>query len=347
MHNSSLAKAALLAFLIVLLAIAGWEFYLRKQGNAVSYDDMKELWADKRAMVYEPSDKATVFIGSSRNKFDLDVKTWEKMTGEKVVQLAIEGTCPLPVLSDLANDPKFKGKLMIDVTEGLFFNTSPQANEDPLKRIAYYKDLTPAQRFSFQVNKLLESKLVFLDKESFSLNAMLDRTRIPSRPGVFVMPIFPRDFGLISFDRQNIMTDRFIADTNMQNQVKGIWNFFRSLSKEPPVSGAKLDSLMNLVKSDVNKIKARGGQVIFVRTPSSGPFLMGETMGFPRPKYWDRLLQETGCEGIHFQDYPATAHMQCPEFSHLTPSDAIIYTRSLVETLQKEKNWVFPHQPTN
>ena len=121
MHNSSLAKAALLAFLIVLLAIAGWEFYLRKQGNAVSYDDMKELWADKRAMVYEPSDKATVFIGSSRNKFDLDVKTWEKMTGEKVVQLAIEGTCPLPVLSDLANDPKFKGKLMIDVTEGLFF----------------------------------------------------------------------------------------------------------------------------------------------------------------------------------------------------------------------------------
>jgi len=35
--------------------------------------------------------------------------------------LAIEGSCPRPILEDLANDQNFKGKLIVDVTEGLFF----------------------------------------------------------------------------------------------------------------------------------------------------------------------------------------------------------------------------------
>ncbi len=42
------------------------------------------------------------------------------ITSEKVIQLAIDGNSPLPVLNDLANDKIFKGKLVIDVTEGLF-----------------------------------------------------------------------------------------------------------------------------------------------------------------------------------------------------------------------------------
>lgn len=78
------------------------------------------------------------------------------------------------------------------------------------------------------------------------------------------------------------------------------------------------------------------------RTPSSGPFWMGEQMGFPRAKYWDRLLALTGCPGIHFADYPAVASFVCPEWSHLKPADAVTWTINLVDILQKEKGWVFP-----
>jgi hypothetical protein len=330
---------------IVVLSISGWEIYLRTHGVPISYDDGKELWANKRADVYMPSDKATVFIGSSRNKYDLDVKTWNDLTGESVVQLAIEGTNPLPIFDDLANDKKFKGKLMVDVTEGLFFSTSPGNISDPKEKIAYYKKRTPSERFSFEVNHLLETQLVFLDKGHYSLNALLDLTRIPSRPGVFVEPIFPMEFDRVRFSRQDYMTPKFLTDTNLQNQVKGIWNFFRSMSKEKPTDGAKLDSILATVKADVDKIQARGGNVIFVRTPSSGPFLMGERMGFPREKYWERILSITGCKGIHFEDYPAVANFQCPEFSHLAPADAITWTTNLVDILQKEKGWTFPNKP--
>jgi hypothetical protein len=344
MESPSFAKAALLMLVLVIISFVSWELYLRNKGIGISYDDGKELWADKRAKVYAPEDKATVFIGSSRNKYDLDINTWESMTGDHPIQLAIEGMSPLPVLDDLANDKNFKGKLVIDFTEILFFSTADQNLGDPKERIKYFNDRTPAQRFSFEVNHALEAKLVFLDKDNLSLNALLEKTNIPSRPGVFVMPVFPLDFGRVKFSRQDFMTPRFLSDTNLQNKVKDIWVFFRKASKEPPASGHKLDSIIATVKTDIDKIRARGGKVIFVRTPSSGPFWQGEQMGFPREKYWDRVLQETGCDGIHFKDYPPIANFQCPEFSHLSPSDAIVFTRNLVDILQKEKGWTFPYQ---
>ncbi|MBS1566440.1 MAG: hypothetical protein JST39_18800, partial [Bacteroidetes bacterium] len=60
-----------------------------------------------------------------------------------------------------------------------------------------------------------------------------------------------------------------------------------------------------------------------------------------RKNYWDKLLEVTGCKGIYFSDYPALAHFQCPEFSHLKPTDAVAYTRGLVDILKTEKGWVF------
>jgi len=345
MRSSPLGKAALFTLITVIIAVTSWGLYLRSKGVQISYDDGKELWSDKRAEVYLPADKATVFIGSSRNKYDIDVETWKALTGECVVQLAIEGANPLPILDDLANDKRFKGKLVVDVTEGLFFSTSPNNTGVPIERMSFYKKRTPSERFSFQVNHLLESQLVFLNKDHYSLNALLDLTRIPSRPGVFVDPIFPMEFDGVRFSRQDYMTPKFLTDTNLQNQVKGIWDFFRRMSKEPPITGAKLDSILNTVKVDVDKIQARGGKIIFVRTPSSGPYRMGEKMGFPREKYWDRILSITGCQGVHFEDYPAVAHFQCPEFSHLAPADAVTWTTNLVDILQKGKGWVF-HKTT-
>lgn len=347
MQEKTLIRSAVLAAVIIITFVMAWELYLRNTGLNISYDDGDSLWSDKRAMVYEPIDKATVFIGSSRNKYDLDIKTWESLTKDHAIQLAMEGTSPLPILDDLANDNKFKGKLVVDVTEILFFSTSPRNTSKPKDNIAYFKKRTPAQRFSFLVNHVLEGNLVFLDKAYYSLNALMDEIPLPKRKGVFTLPWnCPLEFNRITFDRQNIMTNRFLADTTLQNKVKGLWDFYRINTLAPPTAGSKLDSMLNTVKIDVDRILARGGKVMFVRTPSSGPFLAGEKMGFPREKYWDRVLAITKCPGIHFSDYPAIDHFQCPEFSHLKQSDAVIFTQNLVDILQ-QKGWSFPNKATN
>ncbi|HKH61418.1 MAG TPA: hypothetical protein VKA49_11335 [Flavitalea sp.] len=349
MSANPLSKSVILMVVLVVAAITSWELYLRGKGIDIAYDDEAPLWSDKRAMVYEPTDKSTVFIGSSRIKFDLDVDTWEKMTGDHAILLALEGSNPLPILHDLANDEKFKGKLIVDVTEPLCFIPLRYFQVRPETNIKYYHDRTPAQRASFSLNYFLESRFVFLDKMNFSLGAQLDKLKIENRPGVYLSPEFPMDFSRVQFSRQCKMTDRFVADTNLQNQVKAVWASLRIAPKGPPPPEAQINAgiqaTIQSIKNDVTRIRARGGQIVFVRTPASGPLKMGEEMGFPRKNYWDRILNETGSVGIHYLDYPSLDHFVCPEFSHLSPKDAGVFTQHLIRILNEEMGWKFPKLP--
>jgi hypothetical protein len=61
--------------------------------------------------------------------------------------------------------------------------------------------------------------------------------------------------------------------------------------------------------------------------------LGGEMHVFPRTTGWEPLLAATRSKGFHFMDNPATAHLICPEWSHLSPSDAVSYTRALIGQL--------------
>lgn len=337
MPEKSLSKAAIFMVVLVVVVIGGWEIYLRHTGLAISYDNGKELWADKRAMVYASPDKETVFIGSSRIKYDLDIDTWQKVTGRRAIQLAVEGTSPVPTLIDLGNDPLFKGKVVVDVTEGLFFSPTDAGNgRDQREDVAYYHSRTPAQRASFVLNQMVESQFVFLDRDFLSLNAGLDNLTISNRPGVFAFPTFPLDFSRCSADRQNKMTDKFLADTSLQHRVQNIWVFVMNAGKMAPHDGPDpVPAIVQSVKGAVDKIRSRGGDVVFVRTPSSGPMWDGEQHAFPRAKLWDPLLATTHSVGIHFADHPAIDHFVCPEWSHLSPSDAVVYTKALIGLLPR------------
>jgi hypothetical protein len=334
MPLNTLSRPAILMLVLVLAVIGGWEIYLRSKGETISYDDGPPLWADKRAMVYEPSDKATVFIGSSRIKYDLDIDTWEQITGKHAIQLAIEGSSPVPVLIDLGNDKNFAGRLVVDVTEPLFFSGAPPGKRDPDAFVRYYQKRSPTQWAGFKINHVLESQFVFLDKDFLSLNAELDKLPIPNRKGVLFFPLFPKEFEDVNFQRQNKMTPRFLEDTSLPHQVENIWVFILNMGRSAP--RPKVDPAIAIVQTvveAVEKIRARGGEVVFVRTPSSGPFRAAEMGGFPREKRWDPLLLSTHCPGIYFMDYPATDHFICPEWSHLKPSDAILYTKALITEL--------------
>ncbi len=257
MQKKEFLKAGILTLVLTIAVVGSYELWLRHHGYSISYDDDERLWADKRSQVYESPDKAVVFIGSSRIKFDLDIATWKKETGLNAIQLAMVGSTPLPLLHDLAEDKNFKGKLIVDVTEILFLNNAKTFLQRPSKGITYYHKNTPSGKAGFGISYLLES---------------------------------------------------------------------------------------TSVKADVDKIKARGGQVLFVRTPSSGPFWMGEQQGFPREKYWNKILEATNCAGVYFKDYKVIANFQCPEFSHLSPSDAAVFTKNLVQILEKDKGWQFPNK---
>lgn len=344
METRYLVKASILSLVLVAGFTVFLEMYWRARGFKPSYNDDKILWADKRKQIYKPVDEATVFIGGSRIKFDLDVPTWEKLTGEKAIQLAIVGTPGRLILRDLANDENFKGKLIIDVADAQFFSLPDSARRDRLAREAleYYYDETPAQRASASINYFLESKLVLLEEGKYSLTSLLNDLKITNRPGVNVSPatFTPKEFGVSNFNRQTWITPMFLADPQLQKRQKDFWT--RGIKNASPIKGDTLHAFLKQTKKAIDKIRARGGTVVFVRPPSDGPYIEMEQRLYPRQKYWDYLLEYTNTPGIHYADYSGTANLICAEWSHLTLQGAATYTIQLVKILQEEKGWTFP-----
>jgi hypothetical protein len=348
MKTTAYSKAAGLTLLLVLAFIVGWELYWRHENYVLSYNDDESLWASKRKLIYQSSPARPVVIGSSRIKFDLDLSTWERITGQKPIQLSMVGTSPRPMLTDLGNDKDFKGTVLIDVTEGLFFTpTGSFPEKEAINRVTAYPKWSLSQQISFQINRVLEANFLFLDAERLALNPLLNLLPIPARPGAWGGPKFPPEFAVIDIDRQTKMTDAFVADTAIQNKVKAVWLDIGAHSPKQAIAGPPLLEILNSTKQSVDQIRARGGQVVFIRTPSDGPFLQIEKQMFPRELYWDRLLAHTQTPGIFFEDYPALTSFQCPEWSHLTPKDAVRFTEDLIPIIEKKMSWSIPRSSSS
>ena len=346
MHTASFTKSAIFTVVLTLAFIAGWEIYWRNNGFAITYNDDVALWAVQRENLYLPREEATVFIGSSRMKFDVDLPTWKNITGEETVQLALVGTSPRKMLENFANDQKFKGKVLLDMTEGLFYSRAPWVDASANDAIKFYKTYSPAQRASAFLNHGMESGFVFLEGRRFGLNALLNEITLPGREGVMVEPPFPKEFEWTNYDRQTYMAPSFVADTNLHKRQTDIWTGFGALDTSPAIGGDSLITIFKELKTNIDKIRSRGGEVLFIRPPSSGPWLVAEAEVYPRQKYWDDMLAYTNTTGIHFQDYPETSSFICPEWSHLTREDAVIYTKHLIKTLQS-KGWQFKSAKEN
>ena len=342
MKSNPLFKASILTLVLVISFTLCFELYWRGRGFSTTYNDDKILWTTARKEIYRSSNEATVFIGSSRIKFDVDILTWEKLTGEEAIQLAFVATSPRPVLRHLANDENFKGKLIIDMMEPIFFSPRTFITEkSAIESIDYFQNETPAQKTSSVLNFMLESNLVVLEEGKFGLNNLLNDLQIPSRPGVFMFPSFPQEFAVSNFDRQTYMTPMFLADPVLIKRQTENWAKLGALDKSPGIKGEALEAVFKEVKDAVDKIRARGGSVVFIRPPSNGGYLETENLVYPRQEYWDVMLAYIDAPGIHYRDYPETANFVCPEWSHLDPKDGVTYTTQLVKILQEEKGWTF------
>ncbi len=328
-------KTVWLAVLLVLPALIAWEVHWRSEGFPCAPDDTKDVWAEARAKVNDLDSNGVVLIGSSRVLYDLQIYVWESMTGHRPVQLAIPGASPLPVLQDLAERTAFNGTVVVGVTPGLFFGSSGPGRgswDHPAKNVDYYYHRTLAQRFNFWVATPLQHHLAFLDAGDMYNNLDLKTLiqRIPWKGRIREDLPFPW-FKIIDDNRSVTMRDKVTADTAYAGMIRRVWQDF---SSGPPPDSAQMANtkraVLDMTVRDINLIRQRGGQVVFVRCPSSAWYRDMENNLFPRSGYWDVLLRETGAPGYHFEDNAALNKYFCPEWSHLATPDAKAFTRSLV-----------------
>lgn len=335
----NLKLSLLISVTIALIGIILWELYWRSEGVYPTIDDNEALWAVQRNRVKKATNTDVILIGSSRVLFDIQLNEWQEQTGVRPIQLASVGSSPLPIFHDLVNNTTFKGTIVVGVTPGLFFSTTfPEAQpwKWPQSKVDYYQKRTYAQISNHLLSLPLQKNLAFLSDDQgvdgIKLKELVAKIKMGNRvPDP--MPPF-HEFGEIAEDRNNVMKEITVTDTAYANSVIKVWDFFmKNAASGPPPDKA---STMNFFLSDLKTFKARGGNVILVRCPSSGGLRTGENMGLPRALFWDDLVKQAQVSSYHFEDYEQLKHLQCPEESHLSAKDARYFTTELVKIMKEE-----------
>ena len=325
----------LCAIAISTVLVAAWEFYWRDYGVVPGYRNSNGQWAQQRRRIDHGEGGKTVLIGASRVLFDTQLPVWQKLTGDRPIQLALEGTSPIPVLKDLADDPNFIGRLLIDVSPDVFFTGFTYRGD----AVPYARKQSPSQRTGNWLSMtFLEPYFAFYDPD-FALATVVRRQTWPERPGR-PQGISVRKLAVHDIDRNTRMWDKVASDPEYRALARRIWaqDFNEPLPQmeTPEKKQNVIDEQIKAATDAVAQLRARGVEVLFIRPPSDGEYYAFEQRELPRAITWDLLLQRTGAAGIHFEDYPEMQGYELPEWSHMSAPEAERFTAAVVPIIERE-----------
>jgi hypothetical protein len=308
----------------------------RAFGANPGYRNSDGQWAIERRRIDAGEGHRTVLTGASRVLFDVQLPAWQRVTGERPIQLAMEGTTPVPVIEDLAADPAFTGRLLIGVAPDVFFSGFAYRGGV----VEYARDEGPSQRSGTWLSmRLLEPYFAFYDPD-FALAVVVRRQAWwPPRPGLRgYMRV--RKLAEHDADRNTWMWDKVENDTAYRDLARRIWaqDFAGPLPGMETPEGARkvVDEQIDKAAQAIATLRARGVRIVFVRPPSNGDYYAYEEKYLPRAETWDRLLERTATPGIHFDDYPQLQGYDLPEWSHISRADAVRFTEQLAPLVVAE-----------
>jgi hypothetical protein len=327
--------ALILAILLLAIGFIAWEYNARVIWGyePEAYIDNNGLWAIQRRQIDRGDENTVAIIGASRILFDFDLDSYEKLTGTRPIQLALAGTNPRPILADLAKDEDFKGLLYIGITPGSFFRDGGGLSADAPD---YYAKESPTQWMSQQLSMLIEPHLSFYDLSNWPLFTLIERIELPNRAGVFDPRMDVWKISQAAEDRDTKMFWKVEENLEYQHKAQMTWRGFMQGSDKRGPSEFDLDKFLEGVIKDISAIRNRGGEVVFVRLPSSGDYRPREARLHPRAEYWDRLLKDTESVGVHFEDHAELQGFRIPEWSHLHSEDAPKFTAALTAIVNQK-----------
>jgi len=331
----------LAAVAVVAVATVAWEIRARAAGYTPTLNDTSDVWADRREAVRPDS---LVIIGDSRALFDIDLDAMEQGMGRRPVQLALVGSCTFPVLQNLADDETFHGTVIASIVPLMWLAPPPSPPyQNSVKAINRYQTRTAAHRASNRIAMLLEEHIAFLKQDDLTSASLLEKLKVPDRAVFHAPPRLPPYFSTMDRERDTKMVASAEHPGPLQDRIKFGW--LPLFTPPPPPSfvppeafakGMEAAMAQRFVDTAaaVKKIQARGGKVVFVRYPHSGPLKELEDKITPRAGPWSKILADTGAPGIYFSDHPELV-FECPEWSHLSGGDAVLFTQRLVPHLKK------------
>jgi hypothetical protein len=312
--------------LAAALLLGLWEGLLRALGFQPSVNDDAGLWCLARSRVPPDDPHALVLIGTSRSQLGIDPVVLgqslaDRTAGRRPIQLSILGSSPVPVLEHFAADDTFRGLLLCEVKEIIFFNAAAERDALGRRYVQQYQKLCGSALLQMRLRAACQELFACQNPEvSYLTWRALQRRELP-QPQVRVR----RDRC-----RQTYFQENLALEAERQRLYR------LALSVGRPFDPEGLATFLDHIQDQVARIQARGGQVVFVRMPSGGQLRQVEERRVPRADYWDQLVRRTTAPCIHYQDHRALRDYRCPDDSHLDYRDAVPFTRALAKVLRRK-----------
>jgi len=315
-----------IVFVLLVVLLAAWEWQVRTNVRlrAGDLDDSPQSWAEQRQL----ADSAPVtIVGDSRILFDTDLDRFQQLTGVRPVQTSIVGTNARALLESYANDPNFKGLLILGLADLSYFRPQGVGVGAPYLRNLDRND-KPSQLTGLWIDRWLQRHLAFMDSD-YRLSRLATRFDRGLRTETYdpydeVWKISETFEG-----RQYFMWDRIEDDPYLREHARHAWDVFKGPSLPPFIARAVIARSAEAVR----RIRARGGDVIFIRPPSAPELRSVEDKRLPRSRGWDPLLAGANAKGIHADDLKQAQNLVLPEWSHLNRRCATVFTDAYVRRL--------------
>ncbi len=314
-------RSWILALVLVLGLTGIWEIALRVHGYTPSLRDDSGYWIAMRQRASDAGKDALVLVGASRMQLDVDVPILARLSGKKVIQLALDGSAPLPILEHLAADIHFRGTVICSVAPSYFHPAlAREVTDDWINR---YDNRSYYMQFEEKFKSRIQGSLSFL-------NPVLELPRLWNAIQRRCWPVIP--YIVMTPDR-SIKADYSLLDINVfRAEHEAVYeNYFAST---PKLTVEAFLAEVRKVADMAERIRNRGGKVIFVRMPSSGKIWKMESSRYPRTEYWDRFVISVNAPAFHFADFPELSGFTCPDSSHLDFRDVPAFTLSLYNILK-------------
>jgi hypothetical protein len=305
----------MLGGLLFLLFFCVWEGVWRMRGFKPSLIDDASLWASARRSVGSDS---IVLVGASKTLLGINPTVFAETSGVRPVQLAIDGSQAIPVLRNLAEDESFRGVVLFDLMESEIDGTTPPGKEE--KYLQEYRQQNLSDQIEQWLRHRVQANFVFM-KPEIKPSRVWEGLSGGQMPAPFYLQMQP---------------DRYArADYSMIDPAKlhGGGNNSSRQRLPPGLSAEEFLTRTARLEEYVARIQGRGGQVIFLRMPSSGILWEAQEARYPKSAYWNLFAARTKAMTIHFRDYPELSQYELPDTTHLDYRQAETFTRDLTRII--------------
>lgn len=319
-------RVCLVAGAIVVVILGAWEAALRQAGLGPDFIDNRALWLSSRHQLATPDPAAIALLGASRVQRGVDVDVLADSLQRPVVQLAVEGTSGLPVLENLAADPRFRGTVIVSIAPAFSFNRKLSKLDEGNQAdwVRAYVGQPRSRRMEQELRLFAQGRLALR-----SADASIPRIAAAVvENGKFPKPDYKK-----TGRNRSVSIDQSVFEQEVNQDA--IVALYQRNSEAYEAKG--FAELMAYYSAVVDALNNKGCRVYILQLPSAGKVLEFEKEHFPPDRFWNEMKQNINAKFIHFADYPQLNGYLSIDGSHIAADKAAEFTRQLALVLRENQ----------